>query len=108
MQAPGVGLAWNAVVNHVYEVVPQHLQFTTVTLMSSIHLVATLGISSMVSGVLYDKYGGRLLFRYTGIMAAVWSVIMVVYYGGMHYFKNKEELSLDDVDLDDGEGAPIL
>lgn len=35
-----------------------------------------------MGGVLFDLYGGRVLFRYTGMIAVVWSLFMILYYGG--------------------------
>ena len=33
---------------------------------------------------MYDEYGGRLLFRYSGIIAVVWSLFMIFYFGRRH------------------------
>ena len=40
-------------------------------------------ISSLLGGVLYQNYGGRILFRGASIMYAICTLIMLLYYYGM-------------------------
>ena len=38
-------------------------------------------IANVVGGYLYDAYGGRVLFRASGLVAGGWCVLMCLYYG---------------------------
>ena len=78
LHALGIGLVWAAIVEHTYKIVPEHIKMTAITLMSSIEFIATAAVVNMVGGLVYDYYGGRLLFRYSAIIAVIWSLFMVL------------------------------
>ena len=40
-------------------------------------------ISALLGGVLYQNYGGRILFRGASILYAICTLIMLLYYYGM-------------------------
>ena len=72
----GMGLAWAAIVDHTYTAFPIEIRVTAIALMSSIEFIASNAVANMVGGVLYDLYGGRVLFRASGIVAAIWCLFM--------------------------------
>ena len=76
-----MGLAWAACIDHAYASFPPEVGVTAIALMSSINFIASTAIANMAGGLLYDLYGGRVLFRGSGIIAGVWCVFMILYFG---------------------------
>merc|ERR1712226_383208 len=89
----GMGLSWAAAIDYTYKSFPAEVRVTAIAMMSSIEFMASNAVGNMVGGVLYDKYGGRVLFRGSGIIAAVWCLFMTLYYGIRHYLRKKRTLS---------------
>ena len=76
-----MGLAWAACIDHTYASFPAEASVTAIALMSSIEFIMSTAIANVVGGHLYDKYGGRVLFRASGLVAGAWCVLMCLYYG---------------------------
>ena len=77
----GMGLAWAACIDHTYASFPAEVGVTAIALMSSINFIGSTAIANMAGGLLYDLYGGRWLFRWSGVVAGVWCVVMALYFG---------------------------
>ena len=88
----GMGLAWAAAVEHTYEAFPVDIRVTAIALMSSIEFIASSAVANMVGGVLYDLYGGRILFRGSGIIAAIWCLFMTLYFGIRHQLSKRQAI----------------
>lgn len=80
LHALGLALAWSAIVEHTYKLVPPEIKVSAIAIMSSIVFVASAAAVNIGGGLIYDAYGGRLFFRYSGIMAGIWTVIMICYF----------------------------
>merc|ERR1712080_724417 len=46
-------------------------------------------LANMVGGVLYDAVGGHMLFRYVAVLCGIWTLLMLIYYGGK-YLQNRK------------------
>ena len=49
-------------------------------------------VGSIISGVIYQRYGGRALFRYTALFSLGWSLVVFVYV----FFKERRKRENDD------------
>jgi len=75
-----MALLWASVVQHTYEIFPKCVTTTALGLSASLHFIISSVTTNLVGGVLFQKFGGRLLFRGAAIMALVWSVVMATYF----------------------------
>jgi len=97
----GMGLAWAAAIDHTYASFPSETTVTAIALMSSIEFIGSTAIANIGGGHLYEKYGGKALFRASGIVAGVWCVFMCVYYGCRHKQNkrtNNQQRTVQEVD----------
>ena len=78
----GFALFWAAVVEHTKNVSDQEILTSAIGVMNSSRLLGRI-ISALLGGVLYQNYGGRMLFRGASIMYAICTLIMLLYYYGM-------------------------
>lgn len=90
----GMGLSWAAAIEYASKAFPAEIRVTGIALMSSIEFIASNAVSNMVGGILYDTYGGRVLFKGSGVFAAVWCLFMAIYYG----MRSQKKKSLEKYD----------
>ena len=93
----GFALFWTAVVEHAKNISNQEILTSALGVMKSSLLLGRV-ISALLGGVLYQNYGGRLLFRGASIMYAIFTVIMLLYYYGMvkHGKKGVPKMPMDE------------
>ena len=84
----GFALSWSAIMEHTHKVTPKEIHVTMVNIVCTIYLSISAIVGNMAGGVLYDTFGGRILFRYSGALCGAWTIFMIMYYGGK-YFKDK-------------------
>ena len=77
----GLGLSWTAQMEYSYKIFPPEIKMTGISIVSSIHTVATASIAHALGGFIYTEYGGRWLFRGTGILCGIWSIFIAFYHG---------------------------
>ena len=78
----GFALFWTAVVEHTKNISEQEILTSAIGVMKSYLLLGRV-ISALLGGVLYQNYGGRILFRGASIMYAIFTLIMLLYYYGI-------------------------
>ena len=84
----GFALSWAAIIEHTHKISPKEIHATMVHIVCTISQSISAIIVNMAGGVLYDRFGGRILFRCGGALCGAWTIFMVMYYGGK-YFKDK-------------------
>ena len=89
----GMGLTWAAIVDHTYSSVPKDIKVSAIVFVSSVVNVGTSAAVNMVGGVMYDRMGGRLLFFYSGILAGMLGLLMVIYFTFQHQADSRESKS---------------
>ena len=52
---------------------------TLISLFNTTHYGLGTIIGSSISGIIYEKYGGRTLFKSTSMLAVVWLLVLIVY-----------------------------
>ena len=72
---------------HLEETSPLPVLTSLVSMFNSIHFGLGTFIGSSISGVIYQRYGGRALFRYTALLSIVWFCVLAVYV----FFKERRE-----------------
>ena len=77
----GFALFWAAVVEHTKGISDQEILTSALGVMKSSLLLGRV-IAALLGGVLYQNYGGRILFRGASIMYAACTLIMLLYYYG--------------------------
>ena len=78
----GFALFWTAVVEHAKNISDQEILTSAFGVMKSSLMLGRV-ISALLGGVLYQNYGGRILFRAASIMYVIFTLIMLLYYYGM-------------------------
>ena len=78
----GFALFWTAIVEHTKNISDQEILTSTFGVMKSSLLLGRV-ISALLGGVLYQNYGGRILFRGASIMYAICTLIILLYHYGM-------------------------
>lgn len=64
---------------HLKETSPLPVFTTLVSIFNAIHYGLGTFIGSSISGVIYQRYGGRALFRYTALLSICWFGVLLVY-----------------------------
>ena len=82
LQGFGFALFWTAVVEHTKNITDQEILTSAIGVMKSSLQLGRV-ISALLGGVLYQNYGGRILFRGASIMYGIFTLIMLLYYYGM-------------------------
>ena len=72
---------------HLKETSPLPVFTSLVSIFNAIHYGLGTFIGSSISGVIYQRYGGRALFRYTALLSIGWFGVLVFYV----FFKEKRE-----------------
>ena len=78
----GFALFWSAAIEHTQEISPKEIYVTMYSVLSSVYYGFGGVVGNIVGGVVYTHYGGRMLFRTTGVLCGVWTAVMLVYYQG--------------------------
>lgn len=86
----GLSLAWAAEMDYAYRIFPNEIKLTAITIVSSIYFVASGAISNIVGGIVYNNYGGVVLFQGTAVFCGLWAVFMTFYYGTKHQLSKKK------------------
>ena len=72
---------------HLKETSPLPVLTSLVSIFNSIHFGLGTFIGSSISGVIYQRYGGRALFRNTALLSIGWFCVLAVYV----FFKERRE-----------------
>ena len=84
---------------HLKETSPLPVLTTMVSIFNGIHYGLGTVIGSSISGVIYQRFGGRVLFRSTALLSIVWFFVLLVYV----FFKEKTERKKNPANGLDGE-----
>ena len=90
-------LLWSAMMEHMGDISPPQVRVTMTLVLTSVKFHVSPFILNTVGGVLYQKYGGKLLFRWNGVLCLMWAVLMVIFY--TIFYNNKrttEERTVDE------------
>ena len=80
LQGIGLSLSWAAQIEHTYKLFPREVKMTAITIVSSIHYVASGSIANVLGGIVYHNYGGRILFRGCAVICVTWSIFVAIYF----------------------------
>ena len=64
---------------HLRDTSPLQVLTTLVSIFNGMHFGLGTFIGSSISGVVYERYGGRVLFRSTALLSVGWFCVLVVY-----------------------------
>ena len=64
---------------HLRDTSPLQVLTTLVSIFNGMHFGLGTFIGSSISGVVYEQYGGRVLFRNTALLSIAWFCVLVVY-----------------------------
>ena len=64
---------------HLKATSPLPVMTTLISLFNTTHFRLGTIIGSSISGIIYEKYGGRTLFKSTSMLAVVWLLVLIVY-----------------------------
>ncbi|XP_066926722.1 major facilitator superfamily domain-containing protein 6-like [Clytia hemisphaerica] len=64
---------------HLKATSPLPVITTLISLFNTTHYGLGTIIGSSISGIIYEKYGGRTLFKSTSMLALVWLLVLIVY-----------------------------
>ena len=73
---------------HLKETSPQSILTSMVSLFNSIHYGMGTFTGSIISGVIYQQYGGRVLYTCTALLSFAWFLVLIVYI----LFKERREM----------------
>ena len=82
-------LMWSSVMEHIHKIAPKELIVTVMMMNSMVHFGICGLITNMLGGIIFQRYGGRMLFRCVALMCALWFVVMVMY-SVLRYFKRQQ------------------
>ena len=65
--------------NHLKETSPLPVMTTLISLFNTLYFGLGTIIGSSLSGVVYERYGGRIMYKGTGLLALVWFCVSAGY-----------------------------
>ena len=74
----GFPLYWSAAVKKAYDFSPKHVTFSILGILEVVEVPIAWMITNMVGGMVYDKFGGKWLFRGFSFVCLVWGVIAIL------------------------------
>ena len=80
LQGIAFALSWTAQMEYTYMMAHKEVTMILVTLLYSLHNIASAAIANIVGGYLFNAYGGRLLFRGYAIICGIWSTFFILYF----------------------------
>ena len=86
-----LSLSWTAQVQHVYEIFPKEVTTTALGLLIQLHFSLSGIITNVIGGQVYNKYGGRAVFRGAACVGGGWLIVMVLYFGVMTKIRKRSE-----------------
>lgn len=89
LQGFGYALSWASILEHTCIISPKEVTMTMVTIVGSLHNVASTSIANILGGFLFQHYGGRVLFRGGALVCGAWSVFMIIYFSLRRCYKKK-------------------
>lgn len=78
----GFALAFAAIMEHIHEISPPEINVTMNSIMMTLFFSVSNIIANVVGGEVYENYKGKTLFFGKAIICGVWTLFMVIYYGG--------------------------
>ena len=82
-------LVWSAMMEHVNAISPRKIKVTMVLILQSVHFGIGPLLVNFVGGTLYETFGGKTLFKFSGILCGVWGGLLIVH-SGKKYYRNKK------------------
>ena len=79
LHMPGGALFWAAAVYYATDLAPKRMTTTLLGILNGVHFGFVTGIATIIGGIVYRKHGGRLLYRWSTIMFAIWSTGLFTY-----------------------------
>ena len=73
-------LGWCAFIDVAHRIAPKPITVTVFMLLSSIHFGVCGLVGNILGGYVFHVYGGRMLFRWLGILCGVWAIFLTLYY----------------------------
>lgn len=81
LHAFGFALTWAAMMEYLHQNTPKEILLTMFLIFQSTHFGVAALLANIVGGIMYQDYGGQMLFMGKGIICGVWSFLMLIYYG---------------------------
>ncbi|XP_057317758.1 major facilitator superfamily domain-containing protein 6-like [Hydractinia symbiolongicarpus] len=96
LQFFGFAIFWAAAVEHTNHISPMKISVTMFSIITSLYYSLGNIIASIVGGIIYDKYGGRWLFRISSINCAFMTCSIILYFF-LYERKNTNKLKAEDI-----------
>lgn len=96
LQFFGFAIFWAAAVEHTNQISPMQISVTMFSIVTSLYYSIGNIIASIVGGIIYDKYGGRWLFRISSINCAFTTFSIILYFF-LYERKNTNTLKAEDI-----------
>ena len=91
---------WASFMEYANEISPSNIKTTVIVLVQSVHFGLGCFFGNTVGGFLYGMYDATTLFRWNGVMCAIWACVLTLYHGVGH-LKTKREASSSHKNDDD-------
>ena len=89
LQSIGFALYWSAMVEYVQQITSKEIYITMFTILSSTQFGAGGFLGNLIGGMVYNHYKGPVLCRSTALVAAVWLIILFLYFHGIGFIKKR-------------------
>ena len=89
LHAFGFALFWAAAIESAYKLSPKQISTTMLGILNAVYCGLGTLIASILGGMLYDKYGGRMLFRGVSFAYLIWGLL--VFLDGMFLKKRNSK-----------------
>jgi len=100
-----------AMMEYIHDISPGEIKMTMTLIFRTVKYSVGTFLVNLLGGFVYQNYGGRILFRWTGILCGMWGVFLCVYYG-LTYYKSKhikgKNASCDEKDQEYCPDSPTL
>ena len=64
------------------QIAPKEIYVTMFTVVSSLHVGVGGIVANMLGGVVYGRFGGKVLFRAMAVLCGVWTLVLVFCFHG--------------------------
>eukprot|EP00794_Sanderia_malayensis_P014021 gene14021-15480_t len=93
-------LFWAAAVYHTASFAPEGMQATFLGILNGLFFGVAGGVSSVLGGMVYNHFGGRILWRGFATICAVWTVLLLMHmFERRRYRVNKDAKKNQDTEL---------
>jgi len=100
----GFALSWAAMMEHTHKIATPQISGTLFNIMCGMFYNFSAFFANMLGGVLFDKVGGKMLFRYVAALCGIWTVFLLIFYGWQHVQNKKVYISENSMQYNASQG----